>query len=193
MNSPKHVEWLADLGLSALGVPLILLQLSRWHLACRADNVVTEPEFESVEYPFMDESPISKWVVRLPLIAAGATIVGLLITARCLTPSDVGIGTHQQLGLPPCGFVAMFGVPCPSCGMTTSWSHMTRGNIFSSFGANPGGALLAISGAVFGPWLTLCGFRGRWVPRPMNLWVPIVLLGVIFAVTLVNWILVLTS
>ena len=32
------------------------------------------------------------------------------------------MGTHQQLGLPPCNFVTLTGYPCPACGMTTSFA-----------------------------------------------------------------------
>ncbi len=154
---------------------------------------MTEFEPEQIERAVVFESPISKWIVRAPLILAGAAAITLLVTARCLTPSDVGMGTHQQLGLPPCGFVVMFGAPCPSCGMTTSWAHMTRGNVVGSFGANPGGAMLAITAALMGPWLAICGLMGRWIPRPMNLWIPVAVLCLIFAVTLTNWIFVLIS
>src|SRR5947209_2100708 len=57
-------------------------------------------------------------VQRLALVTAGTVLIGLLATAACLTPSPRGMGTHQQLGLPPCTVVQWFGVRCPSCGMT---------------------------------------------------------------------------
>ncbi|NBO19844.1 MAG: DUF2752 domain-containing protein, partial [Proteobacteria bacterium] len=52
-----------------------------------------------------------------------------LSNVRWLTPDARGLGTHEQLGLPPCGFYLWYGLPCPSCGMTTSWPHfLTRQN-----------------------------------------------------------------
>ena len=78
----------------------------------------------------------------------------ILITARVLTPSPEGVGTHQQLGLPPCSFEVITGHGCPGCGMTTAFSHMAHGEVSEAFGANPMGivlfALVALVGAYFG-------------------------------------------
>jgi hypothetical protein len=48
---------------------------------------------------------------------------GILGLALYLEPSPLGLGTHQQLGLEPCGFLTLVGVPCMMCGMTTSFSY----------------------------------------------------------------------
>lgn len=80
-------------------------------------------------------------------VAAFLIALGLLIplaTARNLRPNESGLGTHQQLGLPPCSMRVLFGIRCPACGMTTSWSHFTRGQFAASFAANVGGLGLAI-------------------------------------------------
>lgn len=39
-----------------------------------------------------------------------------------LDPDPAGHGTHEQLGLPPCGLVAVYDMPCPSCGFTTTFA-----------------------------------------------------------------------
>lgn len=66
-----------------------------------------------------------------------------LAVSRLLTPDPSGMGTHQQLGLPPCSMRVLFGIPCPSCGMTTSWALFSRGEFATSFSVNPAGFLLA--------------------------------------------------
>ena len=64
---------------------------------------------------------------RVPKTAMVA--IGLLLplgAAVRLQPAREGLGTHQQLGLPPCTFRVLFDRPCPSCGMSTSWAHLVR-------------------------------------------------------------------
>ena len=71
-------------------------------------------------------------------------LLALLVTARCLEPAEVGYGTHQQLGLPACMSRVLWGMPCPACGMTTSWAWATRGRWTLAVEANAGGFLLAL-------------------------------------------------
>lgn len=42
----------------------------------------------------------------------------------------------------PCGFKAQFGLPCPTCGMTTSVLAFAKGEIWHSFYVQPAGAVL---------------------------------------------------
>src|SRR5437016_1117396 len=37
--------------------------------------------------------------------------------------------THRGLGLPPCTFYEQTRLPCPSCGMTTSFALLIRGDV----------------------------------------------------------------
>ena len=48
--------------------------------------------------------------------------LAVMAMAVAVRPDRSGFGTHTQLHLPPCGFYLVFGKPCPSCGMTTSFS-----------------------------------------------------------------------
>jgi hypothetical protein len=70
------------------------------------------------------------------LVAAGAGAV--LWIARALEPDARGHGTHEQLGLPPCGFLELTGIPCPGCGLTTAFAHLARADVVAAFEANPG-------------------------------------------------------
>src|SRR5689334_15070226 len=68
----------------------------------------------------------------------------LLVVAARLNPSPKGVGSHRQLGLQECQFEARTGLPCPTCGMTTSFAHFVRGNIIASFWVQPMGTVLAL-------------------------------------------------
>ena len=72
----------------------------------------------------------------------------LLMVAAMLSPSEKGLGTHQQLMLPECGWITSFDLPCPTCGMTTAFSHAANGNLPASFLTQPLGALLALATAI---------------------------------------------
>lgn len=79
-------------------------------------------------------------------LSVGATAV--LTLARVLTPAASGVGTHTQLGLPPCGFLWLTGLPCPGCGLTTSFAHLARFEWELGVAANPLGVplfLLAVA------------------------------------------------
>jgi hypothetical protein len=77
-----------------------------------------------------DQLQYGVWIV-------GATTV--LALARVLHPSERGFGTHQQLGLPPCIFLQLTGIPCPSCGLTTSFAHAARLHWLAAFTTQPFG------------------------------------------------------
>ena len=87
----------------------------------------------------------------------GRRIRGSLILAPCvavlavsvwLDPSGAGYGTHRELGLPACGFLAQTGYPCPSCGMTTAFADMAHARFVDAFLAQPFGVVLFVAVAV---------------------------------------------
>lgn len=69
-------------------------------------------------------------------------ILGVIIVARILSPKESGIGTHTELGFPPCTFYVLTKLPCPGCGITTSFSHMTRFQFKKAFQVHPYGPIL---------------------------------------------------
>jgi len=77
-------------------------------------------------------------------VAAGLAAMagGVLSVARWLHPAARGYGTHTELRLPPCNFLRLTHLPCPSCGMTTSFAWAARMDFWQAFLANPFGLLL---------------------------------------------------
>ena len=95
-----------------------------------------------------DQGNAQSLVAGKARIRVAATLIALipltlLVIAGNLTPAQQGLGTHQQLGLPPCSLRYLAGIRCPACGMTTSWAYFTKGNWLSSLQVNAGGFLLA--------------------------------------------------
>jgi Protein of unknown function (DUF2752) len=111
------------------------------------------------------------WPIRCSFLIAAACLAGLLAVARKLEPDPRGFGTHIQLGLPPCAFLAVTGRLCPTCGMTTSFAWLTRGRIDRSWQANPAGCLYALLTIPLVSWLVSSavanhpvGFQGLSAP-----------------------------
>jgi Protein of unknown function (DUF2752) len=91
----------------------------------------------------------------LTLRGLGAAGIGLMavappVIAAFLMPATAGHGTHEQLGMPACGWAIWFGKPCMTCGMTTAFAHAVRMEWWKAFQAQPMGLMLAIGcGVVF--------------------------------------------
>lgn len=105
-----------------------------------------------------------------------------------VTPSPEGLGTHTGLGLPPCGLYERTGVPCLSCGMTTCFAHMARGQVVDGVRVHPFGALLfaSLAGAWFASaWALAAGwsFLGWLERRAWSFWGPFA-----GALALLSWI-----
>ncbi len=100
---------------------------------------------------------LQRWL----LLASATCVLALLVTAACLRPSASGLGTHQQLGLPPCTSIVLWGVRCPSCGMTTSWALLLRGQAMAAVQANIGGTFLALIALAYVPISCYFSILGR--------------------------------
>jgi len=114
--------------------------------------------------------PITFWV-RAALLGIALGIIAVFITAWRIDPyKGVGaaerMGTHQQLGLWPCTFLDVTGVPCPGCGLTTSFAYSVRADVANAARANWVGFLMVIACAITVPWALASAYHGRalWVP-----------------------------
>lgn len=121
-----------------------------------------DPSLLATEYSSRD---------RAQYIALSCVSGVVLTIARVLSPSPNGLGTHQQLGLPPCFFHQFTGIPCPTCGMTTSFAHTVRLQFYEAFVTQPFGMLACVLMALMiplsfvlmrrrVPWLKLLTARG---------------------------------
>ena len=95
--------------------------------------------------------------------------LSLMIVAAHLTPNPSGMGTHTQLHLDQCQFALRTGLPCPSCGMTTSFAWLSRGNFPAAIYVQPMGAMIALA-AIVTFWAGLyIAATGRAVYRLLSL------------------------
>lgn len=85
--------------------------------------------------------PIYTRFVWLLLMAGCVALVG---TGVRLHADARGLGTHEQLGFPPCGFYLSTGVPCPTCGATTAFVWTIHGHLWMGLKTQPFGAIVAL-------------------------------------------------
>jgi hypothetical protein len=98
-------------------------------------------------YPAPRPRAVAPPIGRLIALALAAGSLTVLVVAARLQPSPSGVGSHQGLGMQRCQLLDRSGVPCPSCGMTTSFSWFARGNVAASFYVQPMGMLMALAAA----------------------------------------------
>ena len=80
-------------------------------------------------------------LVGLLLAAPTGSVLG---TAAWLDADPAGVGTHRQLGLGGCTILTSFGVPCPMCGMTTTFTHLAHLDVVAGALNQPFGVVLFI-------------------------------------------------
>lgn len=138
----------------------------------------------------MDDKPAQGKLqgrTRLAVFALAMLLAVLLLTASRLTPDSRGLGTHEQLGLAPCWIHQRTGIICPSCGMTTAWSHALRGELLPAIQTNLGGTLLCLVALVAVPWLALSALRGSWLLWQPSLKPIVIGASIILAATVLDW------
>ncbi len=149
---------------------------------------------DSWDEPLPARQRLRPWM-RLLLVALALGLSAVFATAVYLDPYRGGqplrMETHRQLGLPECTFKEMTKLPCPSCGMTTSFALMVRGDVWNAAQANVVGALLAAFCMLFLPWSVACVLTGRFlfvrsVERTMTR-----LVVAFFVLMLLRWVVVI--
>lgn len=101
-------------------------------------------------------------ISRIVLVVLVLLILTGFGLAYSVTADPSGRGTHQQFGLPPCVILTLTKIPCPTCGMTTSFAHFVRGQWRESAAANASGFLMAVMSLCFLPWSLISLFRQEW-------------------------------
>jgi hypothetical protein len=99
--------------------------------------------------------------------------------------------THRQLGLPQCTFKELTGYPCPSCGMTTSFALLIRGDVVHSMQANFVGTFLGTFCLILIPWSLASAWRGRYFLILSLEWFLPRLVVVFVVMMLLRWVVVL--
>lgn len=125
---------------------------------------------------------------RLLLLSSAAGVLALLFVARGLAPSGTGYGTHQQLGLPACASIVLFGGKCLACGMTTAWSLATRWRLAEACEANVGGLLLAIIALAYVPFVCYFCYLGRYSRDGWLSWSLAVGLTIALGASICQWV-----
>ena len=98
---------------------------------------------------------LARWALAAAAIAGPAALATLL--------------THGPV---VCGFRALFGVPCPGCGLTRCLSALLHGDVAGAFRVHPAGPVfLLYLGALWGTaWWSYA--RGRTLRSPLAIAIP---------------------
>lgn len=116
------------------------------------------------------EGPVAPWLDRaiaLAIIGAGSAVI--LALAR-VVPDPRGYGTHEQLGMSECGWPQRYGMPCPTCGVTTAACYLVHLSPWRALVTQPFGAALAATGLLVLALALVDLVRGRsFVARAYSL------------------------
>jgi hypothetical protein len=133
--------------------------------------------------------PADKLATSARVIAAviAAGCLAVLITAYLLEASPRGVGSHTKLGLAPCGWLAMFGKPCITCGYTTTFALTAKGEFGPALRNQPVAVLACIATSV-AVWLAgYAAMTGQRIDRIAAIFVKPVVLWSFGGLLLAGW------
>jgi hypothetical protein len=132
--------------------------------------------------------------VRVMLLAIAAILTAVFVIAFRIHPYDAEgnprtMATHTQIGMPPCNFVVLTGKPCPSCGMTTSFALLVRGDVVNSLKANWVGSTICVLWALTLVWAVASAAWGKmlFVPPGRGELVFTIIVGAVVFLMLARW------
>jgi hypothetical protein len=99
---------------------------------------------------------------------------------------------HYDIGrlFAPCGFKVNHGLPCPTCGYTTSLRAFCRGDVLAAFKLQPAACLLCmglVTMAVMGLYVGLSGHYPHWLRRGLAECTPKYMFLGILLIVLLGW------
>jgi hypothetical protein len=109
----------------------------------------------------IDDSPVGPWTDRAIALLFVVAAVGFVAMLSAVTPDPRGYGTHEMLGLAACSWPEEFGIPCPTCGVTTAAAYLVHLSPWRSFVTQPFGFALAAGGLWLGLLAIVSLVRGR--------------------------------
>jgi hypothetical protein len=145
----------------------------------------------------LDVIPVLSGWVRGTLVGVAVGLVAVFAMAIWINPygpdgQPLRMASHTQLGLLPCTFYVLTKLPCPSCGMTTSFALLMRGDLLNSLRANAVGTLLAVFCLALVPWCVISAARQRtYFVRAMDRTLTILMVS-FFGLMLLRWVVVVT-
>ncbi|GAB4136568.1 MAG: hypothetical protein Fur0037_01240 [Planctomycetota bacterium] len=109
------------------------------------------------------EGPASPWIDRAVAVLAVAAAIAALVLLLPIEPDPRGYGTHEQLGMTPCSWPFVYGIPCPTCGCTTAATLLLHGRPLAAAAAQPFGAAACLSLLASAAFCLFALVRGRSV------------------------------
>jgi len=131
---------------------------------------------------------VLSWNERIQLGCAAGGLIAILALAAWLRPDPNGMGTHTQLGLPPCTLSSLTGLRCPGCGMTTSWALVMDGDFETALGTNLGGTLLCCLSMISSPWLLAMAISGQRSRDGWFTWFAMLGVAAALGIAIIEWI-----